>query len=181
MCSSDAEGISSSFDDLAMDLAELADMCAERGFRIAYENWCWATYAPTWKAVWEIVKKANRPNLGLCLNTFQTAAGEFADPTTRSGLVEEISRAELETRWRSSLTELVAMIPARRIFLLRISDAYKMDPPMDPNRNSQGQPVRSRWSHGYRPKPLNGGYLPVHIILGAVLQTAFRGWLSLVS
>jgi sugar phosphate isomerase/epimerase len=161
-----------------MDLAELADICAEKGFRIAYKNYCWATCAPTWRTVWEIVKKANRPNLGLCLNTFQTAAGEFGDPTTRSGLIEELNRAELETRWRNSLTELVATVPAEKIFSLQISDAYKMDPPMDPNSFGRTEAARSRWSHAYRPLPFDGGYLPVHIVLGAILRTGFREWLS---
>ena len=28
-------------DQLASDLAELADMLNVHGFRLAYENWCW--------------------------------------------------------------------------------------------------------------------------------------------
>jgi hypothetical protein len=43
--SSDSEGISGDIDVLAGDLGELADLAAEKGFRIAYENWCWATHA----------------------------------------------------------------------------------------------------------------------------------------
>ncbi|KAL0571000.1 hypothetical protein V5O48_010958, partial [Marasmius crinis-equi] len=36
---SDPAGITSSFDDMAADLRELADLIAPKGFRIAYENW----------------------------------------------------------------------------------------------------------------------------------------------
>lgn len=43
--SSDSEGISGDIEVLAGDLGELADMLAEKGFRLAYENWCWATHA----------------------------------------------------------------------------------------------------------------------------------------
>jgi sugar phosphate isomerase/epimerase len=43
--SSDSEGISGDVRVLAEDLGELADMLAEKGFRVAYENWCWATRA----------------------------------------------------------------------------------------------------------------------------------------
>ncbi len=43
--SSDSEGISGDIGVLAGDLAELADLAADKGFRIAYENWCWATHA----------------------------------------------------------------------------------------------------------------------------------------
>lgn len=44
--------------------------------RLAYENLCGATYAPDWKQVWEIVQKVDRTDVGLCLDTFQTAGGE---------------------------------------------------------------------------------------------------------
>ncbi|KAK6952538.1 hypothetical protein Daesc_007079 [Daldinia eschscholtzii] len=177
--SSDAPGISSSIDDLAADLAELADMCAAKGFRIAYENWCWATHAPSWKDVWRIVEKANRSNLGLCLDTFQSGGGEWADPTTKSGLVEGISREELETRWKQSLAELSRTIPPEKIYLLQISDAYKMDPPIEAKENEEGLRPRGQWSHDYRPLPYDGGYLPVQDFLKAVLETGFRGWLSI--
>lgn len=88
--SSDSPTISKDPDILASDLAELADLLAPHSFRLAYENWCWATHAPTWSAVWSIVQKANRPNIGLCLDTFQTAAGEYGDPTTPSGLISHL-------------------------------------------------------------------------------------------
>ncbi|XXH03187.1 hypothetical protein Hte_009584 [Hypoxylon texense] len=177
--SSDAPGISSSFDDLAADLAELADRCAAKGLCIAYENWCWATRAPSWKDVWRIVEKADRPNLGLCLDTFQSAGGEWADPTTKSGLVEGLSRDELEARWKHSLAELSRVVPPEKIYLLQISDAYKMEPPLEAKTNDEGLRPRGQWSHDYRPLPYDGGYLPVQDFLKAVLGTGFRSWLSI--
>ncbi|KAI1748800.1 3-dehydroshikimate dehydratase [Xylaria castorea] len=176
--SSDAPGIVGDFDALAADLAELADLCAKRGLRIAYENWCWATHAPDWKDVWTIVKKADRPNLGLCLDTFQSAGGEWADPRTTSGLREGEEAADLEGKWTESLRELAATVPPEKIFLLQISDAYKMDPPLGSEPDDQGLRPRGRWSHDYRPLPYDGGYLPVKEFLDAVLKTGFRGWLS---
>ncbi|KAI0173674.1 xylose isomerase-like protein [Hypoxylon sp. FL1284] len=177
--SSDAPGISSSFEHLAGDLAELADLFAPKGMRIAYENWCWATHAPDWKDVWSIVKTANRPNLGLCLDTFQSGGGEWADPTTASGLVEGLSRDELETKWSQSLAELSKTVPPEKIYLLQISDAYKMEPPLEAKTNDEGLRPRGQWSHDYRPLPYDGGYLPVQPFLNAVLGTGFRGWLSI--
>ncbi|KAK6859414.1 hypothetical protein PG995_003050 [Apiospora arundinis] len=190
--SSDSPQIAdASFDDMAADLAELADMLAPKGFRIAYENWCWATRAPSWKDVWDIVQKADRPNLGLCLDTFQSGGGEWADPTTRTGLVEvEIGekeaekrpmyRAQVEQRWNESLAELVVTVPASKIYLLQISDAYKMDPPLaDEVDPESGLRPRGQWSHDYRPLPYDGGYLPVREFLNAVLDTGFRGYLSM--
>ncbi|KAI1366649.1 3-dehydroshikimate dehydratase [Xylaria arbuscula] len=176
--SSDAEGISADFDDLAADLKEVADLCAHKGFRVAYENWCWATRAPDWKDVWTIVQKTERPNVGLCLDTFQSAGGEWADPRTESGLLEGGKYEELENKWRGSLKELAATVPPEKIFLLQISDAYRMDPPLEDKPDAEGLRPRGRWSHDYRPLPFDGGYLPVKEFLDAVLGTGFRSWLS---
>ncbi|KAJ9136811.1 Xylose isomerase-like TIM barrel [Pleurostoma richardsiae] len=179
--SSDSEGIASSVSQLAGDLARLADMLAERGFRLAYENWCWATRATTWKDVWTIVKKANRPNIGLCLDTFQTAGGEWGDPTTGSGRVETagVSEAELTMSYRISLDELARTVPPDRIYFLQISDAYRVSPPLDPKPDESGLRPRGRWSHDYRPLPYDGGYLPISPFVQAVLATGFRGWFSI--
>lgn len=176
--SSDADEISKSFDTLAADLSQLAQLCSTKGCKVAYENWCWSTHAPTWKQVWELVKKVDLPNMGLCLDTFQAAGAEFADPTTPSGLIESVDRGTLETSWQKSLAELAATVPADKIFLLQISDAYKMSPPLEATFDADGQPPRARWSHSHRPLPCNGGYLPVQEYLDAVLRTGFRGWLS---
>ncbi|OAA66684.1 Xylose isomerase-like, TIM barrel domain protein [Niveomyces insectorum RCEF 264] len=58
---------------LTGDLRQLADMLSEKVFRLAYENWCWAMRAPTWKAAWDLVRQVGRPNIGLYLDTFQSA------------------------------------------------------------------------------------------------------------
>ncbi|KAF5127050.1 3-dehydroshikimate dehydratase [Metarhizium anisopliae] len=113
-------------------------MLAEKGFRLAYENWCWATYAAGWKDVWEISQRAGRPNIGICLDTFQSAGRDD------------------------------------KIYLLRISDAYKMEPPL---RETSAR-SRSEWSLSFRPLPYSGGYFPVEDFLGSALGTGFRGWLS---
>lgn len=122
--SSDSPSITSSIETLASDLRELADRLAEHNFRLAYENWCWATHAPDWKDVWGLVQKVDRPNIGLCLDTFQTAGGEWGDPTTESGIIESgVGREALEKRFQSSLEELGRSIPPEKIFFLQISDA----------------------------------------------------------
>lgn len=167
----------------AADLAELADLLRAHNprFRIAYENWCWATHDPSWRDVWEMVRLADRPNIGLCLDTFQSAGGEWADPTTASGLVEADTR---DAAWRASLRDLARTVPADKIFFLQISDAYRVaDPPLashpEPDDDSGLRP-RGRWSHDYRPLPYDGGYLgrPIAEFTRAVLETGFRGWFS---
>ncbi|KAI9796137.1 MAG: hypothetical protein M1833_006475 [Piccolia ochrophora] len=178
--SSDSPSITSSRSQLASDLRELADMLNEHGFRLAYENWCWATHAPTWKDVWEIVKEVDRPNIGLCLDTFQTAGGEWGDPTTTSGLIErDGGREALEAQFRKSLEELTSTVPKDKIFLLQVSDAYKPPQPFDRAPDDSGLRPRGRWSHDFRPVPFGEGYLPVVDVARAVVRTGFQGWFSM--
>ncbi|PKS08546.1 hypothetical protein jhhlp_004932 [Lomentospora prolificans] len=179
--SSDSEGITSDSAQLAADLGELADMLLEKGFKLAYENWCWATHAPTWKDVWTIVQQADRPNIGLCLDTFQTAGGEWGDPRTESGRIEtaNISQEELDMSYKISLQELSRTVPADKIYFLQISDAYKASPPLKDEPDDSGLRPRGRWSHDYRPLPYDGGYLPIAQFVEAVLATGFRSWFSI--
>ncbi|CRL23175.1 Xylose isomerase-like, TIM barrel domain [Penicillium camemberti] len=160
------------------DLQALSDILAKRNYRLAYENWCWSTHAPGWKEVWEIVKAVDRPNCGLCLDTFQTAGNEWGDPTTESGLIESVSRSELQKRFEASMDELARSIPSDKIYLLQISDAYKVSPPLE-DKTIGGLRARGRWSHDYRPMPYDGGYLPIEDVAKAVLKTGFRGWFSM--
>ena len=165
---------------MAADLGELADMLAEKGYRLAYENWCWATHAPSWKDVWTIVKEADRPNIGLCLDTFQTAGGEWGDPRTASGLIEAggVTREEVDMSYAISLQELARTVPADKIYVLQISDGYRMMQPLKNEPETSGLRPRGQWSHDYRPLPYDGGYLPIAHFVEAVLATGFRGWFS---
>lgn len=158
------------------DLQTLADMLAKKNFRIAYENWCWSTHAPTWSDVWNIVKKVDRPNVGLCLDTFQTGGYEWADPTTKTGLVDK-PKDQLEADFKQSMEDLARTVPADKIYLLQISDAYKPKTPFDKDVDESGTRPRGRWSHDLRPLPFQG-YLPVVEVAKAVLKTGFRGWFS---
>ncbi|KAN0077604.1 Xylose isomerase-like, TIM barrel-containing domain containing protein [Elaphomyces granulatus] len=175
------EKISTRREDIVVDLRELATMLSKRNMRLAYENWCWSTHAPTWKDVWEIVKAVDRPNIGLCLDTFQTAGSEWGDPTTLSGLIETLPKKELEAKFVASLEELSRSIPPEKIYLLQISDAYKPVPPIENRVTIDGlMRPRSRWSHDFRPMPYAaGGYLPVENVVKAVLRTGFRGYFSM--
>jgi sugar phosphate isomerase/epimerase len=168
------------------DLRQLADLLAKNGFRMAYENWCWSTHAPTWKDVWEIVKAVDRPNVGLCLDTFQTVGSEFADPTTESGLQSQSSESELETKYTSSLKDLTSQISPEKIYLLQLSDAYKLPTALEPDTQdgepAQGKELRARgrWSHDYRPYINNGGAYTKQCVemCKAILATGNRAWFS---
>lgn len=108
-----------------IDPRELADMPAEHGFRMAYEPWWWATLSPTWEDCWEVVKAVDRPNCGLCLDTFQIAGGEYADPTADNGLVAGVSPEELGKKFADSLYELSKTVSGDKVYLVHISDGKK--------------------------------------------------------
>ena len=174
--------ISTSQDRIVSDLTELANLLAPHSFRLAYENWCWSTHAPTWSSVWSIVKAINLPNVGLCLDTFQIAGLEWADPCTTSGLNEDHPWGErgCYNLLEASLDKLIDEVPPEKIFFLQISDAYKPPKPFSKETDGDGLRPRGRWSHDFRPIPYSeGGYLPVTEVLTALLSTGYKGWLSM--
>ena len=171
------ENIGNDRERFVSDLRELADLLAKKGMRVAYENWCWSTHAPDWADVWDICKRVDRPNFGLCLDTFQSAGGEYGDPTTTSGMVEDGRSPEQVTKdWHESCQRLADTVPPEKIFFLQISDACRPKQPFS-KELVQGVGPRAWWSGSYRPLPFKG-YLPVVDFTKAVLKTGFRGWFS---
>jgi 4-hydroxyphenylpyruvate dioxygenase len=63
----------SAIDDDALaaeQLAVLANRAHTRGIRIAYEALAWGRHVSTWDHSWRIVRQADHPALGLCLDSF---------------------------------------------------------------------------------------------------------------
>ncbi|KAL4896118.1 xylose isomerase-like protein [Aspergillus ambiguus] len=172
------DSLSATRENIIADLRELADKLAQHNMRLAYENWCWSTHAPTWKDVWSIVEAVDRPNIGLCLDTFQTAGSEWGDPTTATGRVGDLPLATINAQFSDSMAALARTIPPEKIYLLQISDAYLPSPRIEA-RIVEGMWPRARWSHDFRPMPGDGGYLPIVEVGRAVFQTGFRGWFSM--
>ncbi|MCH8561577.1 bifunctional sugar phosphate isomerase/epimerase/4-hydroxyphenylpyruvate dioxygenase family protein [Nesterenkonia sp. DZ6] len=61
-------------DVVAAQLAALADLAAGYGIRIAYEALAWGRYVNDYRHAWRLVKLADRPNLGTCLDSFHILA-----------------------------------------------------------------------------------------------------------
>ncbi|GAA5154091.1 MULTISPECIES: bifunctional sugar phosphate isomerase/epimerase/4-hydroxyphenylpyruvate dioxygenase family protein [Amycolatopsis] len=90
-------------DDLAAEqLHLLASRAAERGIRIAYEALAWGRFVNTYDHSWRIVRRADHPALGLCLDSFHI-----------------LSRG----------TDLAGIrtIPASKLFFLQLADAPRLD------------------------------------------------------
>jgi 4-hydroxyphenylpyruvate dioxygenase len=54
----------------AAQLHTLASRAAERGIRVAYEALAWGRFVNTYEHSWDIVRRADHPALGLCLDSF---------------------------------------------------------------------------------------------------------------
>ncbi len=89
----------------AADLGELADLARREGMRIGYEALAWGRHVKDWTAAWEIVRKAERDNLGIVLDSFHICA-------------------------RGNPIEPIASLPADKIALVQVADApaLVMDP-----------------------------------------------------
>lgn len=89
----------------AQDLAELADLAHQHGFRIGYEALAWGRHVKDWTAAWEIVRQADRANLGIVLDSFHACV-------------------------RNNPIEPMSALPADRIALVQVADApaIQMDP-----------------------------------------------------
>jgi len=82
---------------VATDLATLADIAKPRGIRVAFGAPAWGRWISEYPAVWDAVKRADRPNLGVLLNAFHL-------------LARGTSLASLDS------------IPGERIFLVQLAD-----------------------------------------------------------
>ncbi|MEU4425568.1 TIM barrel protein [Actinoplanes sp. NPDC024001] len=92
-------------DELAAEqLRELAERAARRGIRIAYEPLAWGRSVNTYAHAWRIVRHADHPALGLCLDSFHVLS-RGDDPAG------------------------IRVIPGAKVFHLQLADAprLKMD------------------------------------------------------
>jgi sugar phosphate isomerase/epimerase len=97
VCSSTLSHAANDRDHIARDLHKLAMLAVPCGIRIAYEALSWGRNINDLRAAWDVVCRADAPNLGLAVDSFHCLA-------TRMPL------HDLDT------------VDARRIFLVQLSD-----------------------------------------------------------
>lgn len=101
VCSSVSEAAVDDDNLAAAQLRELADRAAARGMRIAYEALAWGRHVSTWDHSWRIVRRADHPALGLCLDSFHILS-------------------------RSTPIDGIAGITPGKIFFLQLADAPRL-------------------------------------------------------
>src|SRR6056297_982562 len=102
VCSSIHPEALGGIDRAAADFAELGDRAAARGLRVGYEALAWGLHVNDHRDAWEVVRRADHPNVGLILDSFHTL-GRGIDPDT------------------------IRRIPGDRIFFVQLADAPRID------------------------------------------------------
>ncbi|KAK9234911.1 xylose isomerase-like protein [Lipomyces kononenkoae] len=175
------EGTTGDDDQIVEDLLEIAELGQKENpqVRFAYEAISWAAHKNTWQQSWNIVKQANHPNLGLCLDTFHIVARIWADVTRESGI-----RPNANKLLAADLRECAAEVPVDKVFLIQLSDAERLHKPLDAAHEwfSPEIPSNMIWSRNTRVFPYetdHNAYLPIEKIVHSwVYDWGYRGWMS---
>ncbi|KAL2065501.1 hypothetical protein VTL71DRAFT_3171 [Oculimacula yallundae] len=183
-CTFMTEGVTGDLDVVARDLREIADLGAKQNppFKFAYENLCWGTFNDTWEKAWGVVEAVDRENFGLCLDTFNIAGREYADPCAVDGKCIDADRL-----FKESMKRMAKTIDVKKVFYVQVVDAERLRVPMS-NEHSfhvDGQKPRMSWSRNCRLflcEEERGGYLPVLDVLRAICDEdglGYKGWVSM--
>jgi 4-hydroxyphenylpyruvate dioxygenase len=173
---------SADVDLIVADLIELADLGLQQSppIRFVYEALCFATHTDTWEKSWDIVQRIDRPNFGLCLDTFNILGRIYADPASPTG---KIPNAEAIVR--ESIVRLKERIDIKKVFYVQVVDAERLARPLVKGHAfySAGQRPRMSWSRNCRlfyGETAHGAYLPVLELARTIFKDlGFEGWVSL--
>ncbi|KAH2878735.1 hypothetical protein KXV31_004990 [Aspergillus fumigatus] len=163
---------------IVSDLRQAADLGLAQSppIRFSYEALAWGNHVDTWEQSWDIVRR-DRPNFGLCLDTFNIAARVYADPASASGMTYNGAK-ELQR----SLARLRQTVDPKRVFLFQVVDGERLKAPLVMGHEwyVAEQPSRMSWSRNARLFAFEeGGYLPVKDIARTVFALGYAGWVSM--
>ena len=75
-CSSTSRHASEDLDHLARDLKKLAMLALPLGIKVAYEGLSWGRTINDFTSAWDVVCRADCPNLGICIDSFHIFAAK---------------------------------------------------------------------------------------------------------
>jgi 4-hydroxyphenylpyruvate dioxygenase len=174
-----ADVTSGDLDLITADMREVADLGAPEGIQFAYENLAWGTYVDTWEQAWEIVRLVDRPNFGICLDTFNIAARIYADPEAPNR-----KTVDADAIFKASMEHMVKIVDPKKIVFVQVVDGEYLDEPLVEGHKyyNEAQPARMSWSRNCRlfyGESERGAYLPVKQVLETILiGLGWRGRIS---
>jgi len=120
----------------------------------------------------------DRPNFGMCLDTFNIAGRVYADPAAPDG-----KTPNADADMKKSLEAMVRRVDVKKVFYIQVVDAEKMRNPLVEGHAfyAADQPTRMSWSRNARLFAFEeGGYLPVLDVTKAIIQgLGYKGWVSM--
>lgn len=84
ICSSCHPRALGGIDRAAADFHTLGERAAKRGLRVGYEALAWGKHVNDHRDAWEIVRRADHPNVGLILDSFHTLGRKISPETIRA-------------------------------------------------------------------------------------------------
>ncbi|MFB2603594.1 bifunctional sugar phosphate isomerase/epimerase/4-hydroxyphenylpyruvate dioxygenase family protein, partial [Rhizobium phaseoli] len=102
VCSNVSPAALGGLDRAAADFHDLGERAARRGLRVGYEALAWGRHIHDHRDAWEIVRRADHPNIGLILDSFHTLSRKIDVNSIRS-------------------------IPKEKIFIIQLADAPLID------------------------------------------------------
>ncbi len=102
ICSNVSPHALGGIDRAAADFAELGEIARASGVRVGYEALAWGRHVNDHRDAWEVVRRADHPNVGLILDSFHTLARKIAPDSIRA-------------------------IPGDKIFIVQLADAPLID------------------------------------------------------
>ncbi|KEF56954.1 uncharacterized protein A1O9_07144 [Exophiala aquamarina CBS 119918] len=146
----------------------------------AYEALGWGTHVADWEESLRIVQLVDRPNFGLCLDTYHVLARLWADPRCASGF-----RAGGNAALRDSIQRFHAHCPKEKIIYVQLSDAEKLSPPILPGHpayhdQKDGPHLWCMYARLFPLESEKGAYLPIEEIARAwLIDSKWTGWVSM--
>lgn len=180
------DGVSGDMERIVADMVEVAELGAKEQppVKFAYENMAWATYIDTWDSMWGVVRRVDRWNFGVCLDTFHLVGRVWADPEREDGMVGQ----DAAERLTDSLKRMVKEIEVKKVWYVQVVGAERLQRPLVKGHEwyVEGQPARMSWSRNARlfyGEEEMGQYLPIELAAKALLDPqeglGFEGWVSM--
>jgi len=173
---------------IVKDLLEVAEMGLQENppVKFAYENLAWGRFVDTWESAWEIVKKVDRWNFGMCLDSFNIAGRVWADPGRQGGKIE----GDPDRALKESLKAMVNSVDIKKVWYIQIVGAELLSKPLVQGHEwyAADQPSRMSWSRNARlfyGEEDRGQYLPIQQVSRAFLDAVdqggmgYQGWVSM--
>lgn len=149
----------------------------------AFEALSWGVHHALLDDAVRIVNLVDRPNFGLCLDTYHVLARVWADPRSLTGVAPGGDAA-----LRATLARFKKECPPEKMFFLQLSDAERLDRPL-----VQGHPgFKEEWAHWdvamhwcvygrlFPYETERGAYLQLDEILKLWLKDmGWKGWVSM--